>query len=88
MESQRKLDMTEHTHNSNHKKDRIIMCYEVPSSDITVDKCVNQHVVSVNLAQCRVLSEVYFNFRKNVLREIRRKVGRFWSATSLAWGEE
>ena len=48
--------MTEHTHNSNHRNDRIIMCYEVPSSDTTVDKCVNQNVMHVHLAQCDMSS--------------------------------
>ena len=52
--------MTEHTHNSNHKNDRIIMCYEMPSSDITVDKCVNQHVMHVNLTQCDMSSVFQF----------------------------
>ena len=56
----KELDMTEHTHNSNHKTDRIIMYYEVPSSDITVDKCVNQHVMRVNLAQCDMSSIFQF----------------------------
>ena len=52
--------MTEHTHNSNHKNDRIIMCYEVPSSDITVDQCGSQHVTPVNLAQCDMSSVFQF----------------------------
>ena len=32
------------------------MCYEVPSSDTTVDKCVNQHAMHVHFAQCDMSS--------------------------------